>query len=74
MVRLMRAFPELVAMLHGLHEAATAVGSALALMVILIYVFSIMLYMRLKDSMLSDKRKAPTPTLTVSKNLFTQLF
>lgn len=49
MARLMRAFPELVAMMKGVRVASRAVGSALLMLVGLVYVFSIIMFTLLKD-------------------------
>lgn len=49
MARLMRAFPELCAMIKGVKVASRAVGSALAMLVALLYVTSIIMYMLLRD-------------------------
>eukprot|EP00927_Polykrikos_kofoidii_P043868 TRINITY_DN37973_c0_g1_i1.p1 TRINITY_DN37973_c0_g1~~TRINITY_DN37973_c0_g1_i1.p1 ORF type:complete len:1281 (+),score=218.14 TRINITY_DN37973_c0_g1_i1:149-3844(+) len=44
MARLMRCFPELVAMIKGVRTASRAVGSALLMLVILVYVFGIIMH------------------------------
>jgi len=50
MARLMRAFPELVAMVKGVQQASRAVGCALMLLIMLVYVFGILMYTLLKDT------------------------
>eukprot|EP00747_Dinoflagellata_sp_TGD_P123811 gnl/TRDRNA2_/TRDRNA2_173881_c1_seq1.p1 gnl/TRDRNA2_/TRDRNA2_173881_c1~~gnl/TRDRNA2_/TRDRNA2_173881_c1_seq1.p1 ORF type:complete len:347 (-),score=66.27 gnl/TRDRNA2_/TRDRNA2_173881_c1_seq1:57-1097(-) len=49
LVRIMRELPELVAMLKGIRAAGRAVGSALLILVFLIYIFAIMMHMALQD-------------------------
>lgn len=49
MARLMRSFPELVAMIKGVKQASRAVGSALLLLVGLVYVFAIIMFTLLKE-------------------------
>lgn len=49
MARLMRSLPELMAMIKGVKQASRAVGSALLLLVILVYVFAIIMFTLLKD-------------------------
>jgi len=49
MARLMRAFPELLAMIKGVKVASRAVGSALVMLIGLIYVFAIIMFTLLKD-------------------------
>lgn len=50
MARLMRAFPELVAMIKGLQEASRAVGSALMMVLLLIYIFAIIMRMLMEKT------------------------
>merc|ERR1719272_1098938 len=50
MARLMRSLPELMAMIKGVKQASRAVGSALLLLVILVYVFAIIMFTLLKDN------------------------
>eukprot|EP00747_Dinoflagellata_sp_TGD_P041200 gnl/TRDRNA2_/TRDRNA2_141346_c0_seq1.p1 gnl/TRDRNA2_/TRDRNA2_141346_c0~~gnl/TRDRNA2_/TRDRNA2_141346_c0_seq1.p1 ORF type:complete len:497 (-),score=89.75 gnl/TRDRNA2_/TRDRNA2_141346_c0_seq1:36-1352(-) len=50
MARLMRALPELVAMIKGVKVASRAVASALLLLIGLLYIFSIILFMLLKET------------------------
>jgi len=45
MARLMRAFPELVAMIKGVKVASRAVGSALLMLLLLVYIFAIIMHM-----------------------------
>merc|ERR1711904_274864 len=45
----MRALPELVAMLKGLQAAFRAVGSALLMLLLLVYVFGILLFVLEED-------------------------
>eukprot|EP00927_Polykrikos_kofoidii_P001665 TRINITY_DN10635_c0_g7_i1.p1 TRINITY_DN10635_c0_g7~~TRINITY_DN10635_c0_g7_i1.p1 ORF type:complete len:721 (-),score=155.81 TRINITY_DN10635_c0_g7_i1:205-2367(-) len=47
--RLMRAFPELVAMIKGVKEASRAVGSALMMVLLLIYIFAIIMHMSMQE-------------------------
>jgi hypothetical protein len=47
--RLMRSMPELVTMLKGMMVATRAVGSAILMLVLLVYVFAIVLYTLNKD-------------------------
>jgi len=49
MARVMRAFPDLMAMIKGVGVASRAVGSALLMLILLVYVFSIMMFTLLKD-------------------------
>eukprot|EP00747_Dinoflagellata_sp_TGD_P219202 gnl/TRDRNA2_/TRDRNA2_91353_c0_seq2.p1 gnl/TRDRNA2_/TRDRNA2_91353_c0~~gnl/TRDRNA2_/TRDRNA2_91353_c0_seq2.p1 ORF type:complete len:671 (+),score=144.58 gnl/TRDRNA2_/TRDRNA2_91353_c0_seq2:108-2120(+) len=49
MARLMRGFPELVAMIKGVKVASRAVGSALLMLVFLLYIFAIIMHMLLKE-------------------------
>lgn len=60
MARLMRAFPELVAMIKGVREASRAVGSALMMVLLLIYIFAIIMHMLMqsyvdKDELLAER-------------------
>jgi len=48
MARLMRSLPELMAMIKGVKQASRAVGSALLLLVILVYVFAIIMFTLLR--------------------------
>jgi hypothetical protein len=50
MARLMRAFPELMAMVKGLRVASRAVGSALLMLVMLVYIFAVILFLLTKES------------------------
>jgi hypothetical protein len=50
MARLMRVCPELMAMIKGVRVASRAVGSALLMLVILVYIFAIIMHMLLKDA------------------------
>jgi voltage-gated sodium channel len=49
MARMMRAFPDLMAMIKGVGVASRAVGSALLMLLLLVYVFAIMMFTLLKD-------------------------
>jgi len=49
MARLVRMFPELVAMIKGVRQAGRAVGSALLLLILNLYVFAIIIYELLAD-------------------------
>merc|ERR1712048_1115916 len=49
-VRLTRSFPELIAMCKGVQAASRAVGSALLMMIVLIYTFAVVMFLLLKDS------------------------
>lgn len=51
MARLMRNLPELVAMVKGVRQAFRAVGSALLLLAILVYVFAIIMFMLIHDNL-----------------------
>lgn len=53
-VRLMRAFPELVAMIKGVREASRAVGSALMMVLLLIYIFAIVMHMLMEPFLSAD--------------------
>lgn len=44
MARLMRALPELVAMIKGVRMASRAVGSALLMLLLLVYIFAILVF------------------------------
>eukprot|EP00927_Polykrikos_kofoidii_P051381 TRINITY_DN45177_c0_g1_i1.p1 TRINITY_DN45177_c0_g1~~TRINITY_DN45177_c0_g1_i1.p1 ORF type:complete len:673 (+),score=104.26 TRINITY_DN45177_c0_g1_i1:116-2020(+) len=44
MIRLMRSCPELIAMLKGVRVASRAVGSALMMLIFLVYIFAIILH------------------------------
>merc|ERR1712151_250875 len=55
--RLMSALPELLAMIKGVRTAFKAVGSALLLLLILVYVFSIMVFVLLRDDIEVAKDK-----------------
>lgn len=50
MTRLLKAFPELLAMLRGVRAASRAVGSALMMLIVLTYLFSILMHMILNYS------------------------
>lgn len=49
MARILRAFPELVAMIKGVKVAGRAVGSALLMLLMLVYVFAIIMFTLLKN-------------------------
>merc|ERR1711937_836859 len=53
--RLMRALPELVAMIKGVRTAFKAVGSALLLLLILVYVFAIMIFVLVRDKLVTTR-------------------
>merc|ERR1712224_798110 len=54
MARLMKAFPELVAMIKGIKVAARAVSSALLMDVMLIYIFGVVLHLVIKECETTD--------------------
>eukprot|EP00747_Dinoflagellata_sp_TGD_P038266 gnl/TRDRNA2_/TRDRNA2_139564_c0_seq2.p1 gnl/TRDRNA2_/TRDRNA2_139564_c0~~gnl/TRDRNA2_/TRDRNA2_139564_c0_seq2.p1 ORF type:complete len:301 (+),score=62.12 gnl/TRDRNA2_/TRDRNA2_139564_c0_seq2:52-903(+) len=59
MARLMRALPELVAMIKGVKVASRAVGSALLMLVMMIYLFSIIMFSLLQDTKVTCESHNP---------------
>jgi len=61
MARLLRSLPELLTMVQGIKAGARAVGSSLLMVTLLIYVFSIVMHMILKENPLVEENFSTLP-------------